>query len=111
VGRRVAAQRRYAGLTQAELAEKVSVQPETISRLETGAAMPSLARLEAVGQVLGLQLHDLLRVRPRDSPEEKALEKLVWLMSRRTTREIDLITDIAAKLFEHVRAVGTPARR
>ncbi len=103
VGRRIADQRRLAGLSQAELAEELGVATETVSRLETGAAMPSFDRIVSVAAALEVELHDLFRLRPRDSPEDRAMERLIWLMSRRTATDIDLVTGIAANIFDHIR--------
>jgi transcriptional regulator with XRE-family HTH domain len=105
VGRRIADQRRLTGLSQARLAEKVGVAVETISRLETGAAVPSISRLASIADALKLELHELVRLRPRDRPEDRAMERLVWLMSRRTAREIDLMTSLAAAILDHMKIV------
>src|SRR5687767_3095188 len=103
LGQRVAGQRRLAGLTQAQLAEKVGTASETISRLETGAATPSLAKIGAVADALGIDLYELFRTRPLDNPEDIALKKLIWMMSRRTAGEIVLVTDLAASIFAHTK--------
>lgn len=103
VGRRIAEQRKLAGLTQARLAERIGVEPETISRLETGASMPSLAKLAAAAATLEIDLKDLFRLRASDSLVDAAIDRLVWLVSRRTVEEIDLVTDVAARVFAHKR--------
>lgn len=48
------------GLTQGQLAERIDVEVETISRIETGAQLPSLARLEQIGLALDLPVAALL---------------------------------------------------
>jgi transcriptional regulator with XRE-family HTH domain len=103
VGRRIAEQRKLAGLTQARLAEQIGVEPETISRLETGASMPSLARLAAAAATLEIDLQDLFRLRASDNLVDVAIDRLVWLVSRRAVEEIDLVTDLAARVFAHKR--------
>ena len=110
LGRRIAQQRRLAGLTQAQLAEKLGVASETVSRMETGAVMPSLARIEAVGAVLGVELAELFRFRKLDTPEDKALERLVWRASRGSLEYIELVTEIATRVFEHVKHHGVTDR-
>lgn len=102
IGKRIGAQRRLAGLSQARLAEKVGVAPETISRIETGVLVPSLERLVSVAAELHIEPYDLLRLQPEDGPKERALEKLLWVVSRRTPSEIDLVTTLAAAVFGHV---------
>jgi transcriptional regulator with XRE-family HTH domain len=103
VGRRIAELRKLAGLSQARLADSIGTATETISRLETGAAMPSLARLASIAEALGVELHELLRVRPGIEPQQRALERLLVMMARRTAGEIDLVIDIAALVLDHVR--------
>jgi len=102
IGRRIAELRRLSGLSQARLADSIGTATETVSRLETGAAMPSLARLAAVAQALGVELHELLRVRPGSEAQHRALERLLLMMSRRTAGEIDLVIDVAALVLDHV---------
>lgn len=46
-----------AGLTQAELAEKIGTKQSAISRLERGAYNPTVAFLRKVAEALGADLH------------------------------------------------------
>lgn len=50
------------GLAQAELAERVGVTQQTISRWENGEVAPPPKRLAAVAEVLNLKLERLLSV-------------------------------------------------
>jgi len=59
-GRNLAEARGWAGLTQKELAERVSLLPVEISRLEQGARCPRLDRIVKLAEVLELQVRDLL---------------------------------------------------
>jgi transcriptional regulator with XRE-family HTH domain len=106
LGHRIAGQRRLAGLSQARLAEKIGVSPETISRLETGAAAPSIARLASIARALEVELQELFRLRPGDDPRELALRNLLWVVSRRTVQEIELVTNLAATVFDFHRRKG-----
>jgi transcriptional regulator with XRE-family HTH domain len=103
IGKRIGAQRRLAGISQARLAEKVGVAPETISRLETGSAVPSVETIVSIAGQLHVELHELFRIRPGDSPTERALEKLLWVLDRRSAAEIDLVTSLAATVFDYVK--------
>ena len=51
VGQGVARQRKAAGMTQAQVAEKLQIEKETVSRMETGAISPTLARLEQLSEI------------------------------------------------------------
>src|SRR2546421_8909433 len=98
LGRRIAVERQLAGLSQADLAERLGLEPETLSRLETGNAMPSLARIETIAETLGIEVRELFRFRSTDRPMDEAIDRLVWMVSRRSVEEIKLVTDIAARI-------------
>jgi transcriptional regulator with XRE-family HTH domain len=108
LGKRIGARRRLAGLSQARLAETIGVAPETISRIETGALVPSLERLVSVADELHIELHDLFRLRPEEGAKERAIEKLLWVVSRRSTSDIDLVTTLAAAVFDHMPKARSP---
>jgi len=99
LGQTVAYYRKAAGLTQERLAERAGVSSETISRLERGAAVPSIARLETIARHLQIEVHELLRVQRRASAREQALERLCRVLRRRSAADIDLLHDLAVRLF------------
>ena len=103
LGHRIARQRRATGLTQAELAEKVGVQPETISRLETGKRRVSMEMLALLSGSLDIELHELFRLQLSDGPKDQAMGKLVWFASRLTAAEIELVMDVGAAVLLHTR--------
>lgn len=59
LGRRVAAFRESAGLTQVDLAGRIGADAMAISRLERGVTTPSVRRLASIADVLGVTLRDL----------------------------------------------------
>ncbi len=61
VGRAVSAKRKEKGFTQAQIAEKIGVESETISRIERGTNFAPLPRLAKIADALGCSLADLLR--------------------------------------------------
>ena len=52
--------REAAGITQAALAERVDMDPVTISRFENGHTLPSLMKLLAFADALNVSVTDLL---------------------------------------------------
>lgn len=60
IGRAIALQRTRAGLTQEEVAARVGIGNEAVSRLERGVVMPSIARLYELAEHLGCEAVDLL---------------------------------------------------
>ena len=53
-------QRRKLGLTQANLAERLNIEPETISRFERGVALPSIMRLVNMAELLDCTVAELM---------------------------------------------------
>jgi transcriptional regulator with XRE-family HTH domain len=73
LGRELRKARLSLNLTQADVAERVETDPETISRFERGAALPSLTRLLDLSEALGTTVGALLGAaspRPSDEFEE-----------------------------------------
>ncbi|MDO4732084.1 MAG: helix-turn-helix domain-containing protein [Bacillota bacterium] len=59
-GALIAAARRKAGFTQKQLAERLSVTAQAISKWETGCGSPELPLAGEISRLLGLRLEDLL---------------------------------------------------
>jgi len=53
LGRNLAARRKEMSLTQAQVAERLGIDTETLSRFERGRHVPSLLTLERLAEVLG----------------------------------------------------------
>jgi transcriptional regulator with XRE-family HTH domain len=105
LGQKIAVQRRAVGLTQARLAEKIDVQPETISRVETGKRTASLDLLERIADALDLELHELFRAEEKENPRSRAIEKLLWFAQRLSPAEIELVMDVGSAVLKHTRDV------
>ncbi|MGM9482938.1 helix-turn-helix domain-containing protein [Roseateles sp. NT4] len=78
LGRNLAARRKGLGLTQADVAERLGVDTETLSRFERGKHVPSLLTLERVAAVLGTTCGALLEEAPPE-PSSDALMIESWL--------------------------------
>lgn len=83
VGSFIRQHRERAGLSQAELGDKVGKALETIGRIERGKLSPSLETLEAIAIALNVDIRDLFGVgdhpakSTKDSPLAKLLDRLV----------------------------------
>jgi tellurite methyltransferase len=66
LGKRIAAARKGAGLTQNDLALKVGVTAQAVSKWERGNACPDIAILDEIADALGISLIELLGVDERD---------------------------------------------
>lgn len=60
VGRNIKLARTRAGMTQGQLAEAIDVENVTLSRIETGAQLPSLDRLQHIAEELHVPLQVLV---------------------------------------------------
>ena len=59
IGQTIAKYRQQAGLTQEQLAEKLGVGNETVSRIERGVILPSLVRLSDIADQLNCRTEEL----------------------------------------------------
>ncbi|MFZ6773252.1 helix-turn-helix domain-containing protein [Undibacterium sp. SXout7W] len=66
VGGIIAIRRKAKGWTQAQLAEHMDIEKESVSRLETGHIAPSLARLAQIAKLLDCEISDLLKISTPD---------------------------------------------
>lgn len=60
VGQALVEERRRCGLSQQQVAERIGIEPETVSRIETGVIAPTLIRLRQFAKVYGCSLQGLL---------------------------------------------------
>lgn len=60
LGQHIAEKRRARGMTQQELAERVGIESVTLSRMETGVSLPSIARLADIADALDTRLAELI---------------------------------------------------
>jgi transcriptional regulator with XRE-family HTH domain len=74
VGKRLAEHRKQKGLSQAALGEKLGLEKESVSRIESGKIAPSLSRLAMFCDALDLSFEELLmEVSPHPSDAAKTL--------------------------------------
>ncbi|MCX4275584.1 MAG: helix-turn-helix transcriptional regulator [Candidatus Gastranaerophilales bacterium] len=67
LGRNIKRLRKFRKWTQAELAEKINVEPVSIARIETGINFPKEENLIAIAKILNVEVADLFNT----SEEEK----------------------------------------
>lgn len=60
IGRAIARARQAAGLTQAQVAEKLGISNDAVSRMERGAIMPTVARLIELSEIFHCEAAELL---------------------------------------------------
>ncbi|RXZ37074.1 XRE family transcriptional regulator [Oxalobacteraceae bacterium CAVE-383] len=96
VGAIIAGRRKATGLTQAQLAEQMGIEKETISRIETGVISPTLSRLAQLANILDCEMTDLLRIRTPEI-EDHALS-LAGRMGDLSDSERELIVGVLSRV-------------
>lgn len=81
LSRNISIRRRALGLTQAQLAERLGVDTETLSRFERGKHLPSLATLERLAGLLLTTVGELLAEQQPQASDDDALAITSWLAS------------------------------
>lgn len=77
--------RKRAGLSQAQLAERIGRQPNAVQRLESGAATPTFDTVVRLAQALDIDVRDLFGVEGyaagsgREDPMARIFRQLVGL--------------------------------
>lgn len=64
IGRRIAALRKKAGLTQAQLAKRLGIAPPSVAAYEIGKTCPALEHLISLARIFGTTTDALLGVVP-----------------------------------------------
>ena len=64
IGKRIMTLRKGKGLTQEQLAERVSVSPQAVSKWENDVSCPDIAIIPKLAEVLGVSTDELLGVKP-----------------------------------------------
>jgi transcriptional regulator with XRE-family HTH domain len=74
LGARIKEMRKFCGLSQQQLAEKIGVEPRHMSRIEVGKNYPTIDRLEKIAEALNVPLKDFFDFMHLDSPDTRALK-------------------------------------
>lgn len=102
LGRNIAARRKMLALTQDQVAERLGVEPITISRFECGTNLPSLQRLASLSAVLETSVAELLS-QSVSNRSDQALMIERWLLNL-TPRDRGFVVESVRQLCEHFAA-------
>lgn len=101
LGAKLAARRKERGQTQSELAERVGVDTETISRFERGAALPSLLTLEKISRSLQVGVGELLAESTAQADDQAGLFSM-W-MAELNEADRGFVLDLVKSACSHLR--------
>ena len=80
IGKVIAKRRKEKGMTQGELAERLSVSNKTISKWETGVGLPDISILVDLASILDISVDDLLK--GKENKVQNALYEKNFLIYR-----------------------------
>lgn len=94
MGKRIAALRKRAGLTQEQLAERVGVSPQAVSKWENDQSCPDISLIPELAEIFGVSCDELLGKEKisEDKPEKEEKES----MKKKT---IQLSLDVGGIMF------------
>ena len=97
VGGIIAIRRKAKGWTQAQLAERMDVEKETVSRIETAHIAPTLARLAQIAKLLDCEISDLLKISTPDVSDQALtrMKRMEDLSEGQQTILLDLFGKVA----------------
>jgi len=101
IGRSIARQRVRANLTQEEVAARLSIGNEAVSRIERGLVIPNVARLQQFADVFGCELAELLS-ESSSRPQDLSL-RINSLLQPLAEADRQLIMEHVERLAERLR--------
>jgi transcriptional regulator with XRE-family HTH domain len=104
LGKIIAAQRKALGWTQSDLAERIGVETETVSRFERGATLPSLPTLEKLSHSLRVGIGKLL-TETSIQPDDQVSMLSAWLADL-GDGDRDFVLDLIRRTCNHLREHG-----
>lgn len=100
LGKNVTRWRKSLGLTQEQVASRLGVEPETISRFERGVTLPSLPTLASLAQILGTTMAQLLE--EESPPEFSQAKKIAAWIEAVPKSEQQFVMNILSQLCGHL---------
>lgn len=100
VGRAIARQRMRCKLNQEQVAERLGIGSEAVSRIERGVVMPNIERLVELASIFGCETADLL-TEGSSRPEDQA-RRLQGLLSTLNSDDRALVLEFVERLVERL---------
>ncbi|HBP5443761.1 TPA: helix-turn-helix domain-containing protein [Pseudomonas aeruginosa] len=100
IGQAIARQRMSCGLSQEQVAEKLGIGSEAVSRIERGIVPPNVERLMELAAIFGCEAADLL-TEGSSRPEDQA-RRLQNLLATLQADDRILVMDVVERLIERL---------
>lgn len=98
VGLIISVKRKAKGLTQAQVAEMMNIEKETLSRMETGVISPTLSRLAQMAAILECPVSDFFKPYPPTGSD--LTETLSQLLHNLSVKEQGIVVNIVADMIK-----------
>ncbi len=98
LGKRIKKARKDKGLTQEQFAEMADIATEYESRIETGAARPSLALIEKISSILEVDESEIMFGNKSEEGEVKDLMNKIFSMDKKKRRAVERMIDIISEM-------------
>lgn len=101
VGRAIAKQRLRSDLTQEEVAERLGIGNEAVSRIERGVVVPNIERLVAFASIFGCEVADLLtEASPRADDQAIRISRLLAQLDH---ADRQMVVELVERLAERLK--------
>lgn len=99
IAKKIKLARKSAGLTQAELAEKIGISAKQLSRIEMASFVPSLITFLKITNALNLTLNDFNIVTNKTNNPIK--DNLIKIIDSATDKELNLYSEVIQILIKN----------
>lgn len=86
IGNKIAAARKKINLSQAELAQQISISSQAVGKWERGESMPDILTLNRLAEILGVDLNYFSENFQSETPDESAIE----LLTKQSTESLSV---------------------
>lgn len=100
VGKSIAEHRQAAGLTQEEVAEKLEIGHEAVSRMERGLIVPTVVRLIELADIFNCDVTHLL-LQSSDRPSDQAIY-IAQALNQLGAKDRELVIDLLSVLSKRL---------
>lgn len=101
IGKCIAKRRLAANLTQENVAEKLGIGYEAVSRIERGKSIPTVIRLVELAEIFGCGIQELL-TESSTRPDDQA-EKIKQMLSELNSKDREMIMETINNLYLHLK--------
>lgn len=100
IGNAIAKRRKATGLTQEQVAERLSIGNEAVSRIERGTVIPTVVRLIELAEIFDCPVADLLIASSTRADDQSSL--IAAQIGRLSNRDRMLVLELVEKLSDHL---------